>query len=112
MLHSKHEFTCTILAFVVALLGATLASSASPIDDAIETTFVKAVVKIDVSSNTPVFKDNVNICVSEGTGFLVTPGIVVTAEHVFKLDPTCGERIILVKSKSRQLERLATVVAT
>jgi hypothetical protein len=81
------------------------------IDDDIERAFRVAIVKIDVSSNTIVLKDNVNICKSEGTGFLVSASHVVTAEHVYTLAPECGERIIIVKSKPYNLQKLASIVA-
>lgn len=88
-----------------------LPARASDLEDIVESSFRQAIVKIDVSTVTPVIKDNVNICVGEGTGFIVSSTHVVTAEHVYQLAPECGERIILVKSRSHNLQKLAKVVA-
>jgi hypothetical protein len=102
----------TIASIGICCLLGSATTQASDVEDIIESTFREAVVKIDVSSNTPVIKDNVNICVGEGTGFLVTLNHVVTAEHVYALPPECGDRIILVKSKAHNIQKLASVIAT
>src|SRR5450756_14104 len=95
----------------ICLLLFSTVGRATQLDDIIKTTFRPAIVKIDVSSNTAVIKDDVNICRSEGTGFLVTASHVVTDEHVYALAPECGERIIIVKSAPYHLQKLAAVVA-
>jgi hypothetical protein len=100
-----------IAPFGICLLLFSTVGRTSPLEDIIESTFRPAIVKIDVSSNTPVIKDNVNICQSEGTGFLVSSSHVVTAEHVYALAPECGERIIIVKSNVHSLQKLASIVA-
>ncbi|MCP1738218.1 serine protease [Bradyrhizobium japonicum] len=78
--------------------------------DIIESTFREAIVKLVVSSAQPVYKDGVNLCESEGTGFLIGSNHVVTAEHVFILPKECGSPIIIVRSQSQSVERLAKVV--
>src|SRR3954454_2062636 len=80
----------------------------SPYENIIVNLFRHAIVKIDVGSTTAVFKENVNgesinICKSEGTGFLINSNHVVTAEHVYLLAPECGQRNIVVKSKKQNL---------
>jgi hypothetical protein len=87
------------------------AARASEFADIIESKFRHAIVKIDVSSTTPVFTDGINICKSEGTGFVVSSSHVVTAEHVYTLSAECGQRNIVVKSKAHNLQKLATIVA-
>lgn len=67
-------------------------------------------VKVDVSTNTSVFREGRNICVSEGTGFLVSSSHAITAEHVYNVPAECGERIILLKSRRHNLQVRATVV--
>jgi len=85
--------------------------NATEYEDAVERAFRKAIVKIDVSTNTPVFKNDRNICVSEGTGFLIAARHIVTAAHVYQqLPPECGKPIILAKYKAEGLQLLATVV--
>jgi Trypsin-like peptidase domain len=103
-----HKIATTALA--IALMSSTAART-SPLEDTVESTFRPAIVKIDVSSNTTVLKDGINICRSEGTGFLVSSDHVVTAEHVYVLAPECGERIIIVKSNGHHLQKLANIVA-
>jgi hypothetical protein len=88
----------------------------SPYENIIVNLFRHAIVKIDVSSTTAVFKENVNgesvnICKSEGTGFLINSNHVVTAEHVYLLAPECGQRNIVVKSKKQNLQKRADVIA-
>jgi hypothetical protein len=77
--------------------------------DVITEAFVNGIVKVDVSSNTAVFREEKNICKSEGTGFIISGSHVVTAEHVFKLDPACGQPVILLKSKRHSWQALAEV---
>lgn len=97
-------------ALVVALLVLqTCPGRTQELEQIVERTFRKAVVKIDVSTNTTVIRDDKNICVSEGTGFLVTSRHIVTAQHVYELDPACGKPIIIVKSVAYGLQKLATV---
>jgi trypsin-like peptidase len=93
-------------------LGCLLATGchASDLEDVIERTLKKAVVKIDVSTNTPVFENGKNVCKSEGTGFLISAKLVVTAAHVYRLPTACGEPIVLVKSTGGGGPVLASVV--
>jgi hypothetical protein len=107
-----------IATLVICLVFSTavLAAEPSPYENAIVSLFRHAIVKIDVSTTTPVFvenekKESVNICRSEGTGFLVNTNHVVTAEHVYLLAPECGQPSIVVKSKRSNLQKLAEVVA-
>ncbi len=72
--------------------------------------FRDGVVKVEVSSNTPVFQNGRNVCLSEGTGFLVSSSHAVTAEHVYNLPAECGDRIILLSSRRHNLQVRATVV--
>ena len=102
----------TVLALSVGVLFLALpaSSSANDADDIIEETLRKAIVKIDVSSNTAVIRNNENVCVSEGTGFVLTSHHVVTSQHVHQLDPGCGKPIIIVKARAYGVQRLATVI--
>jgi hypothetical protein len=70
----------------LATFGCVLISGchASEIEDVVEKTLKKAVVKLDVSTNTPVFENGKNICKSEGTGFLISQKLIVTAAHVHR----------------------------
>lgn len=107
----------------IAMLGISLvfstasrAAPPSPYEDILVRLFRHAIVKIDVSSTTAVFRENdrhenINICKSEGTGFLVNSRHVVTAEHVYLLAPECGKPNIVVKSKKPDMQKLADVVA-
>jgi hypothetical protein len=86
--------------------------SASELEDELVKLFDRAIVKIDVSSNLPVFdKEGVNVCTSEGTGFLVSHNDLVTAQHVLALNKACGEPIIIVKSVYG-LQQAGTLVAS
>ena len=110
------RLTLPLIGIGLVLSTACCASEPSAYENVIASLFRQAIVKIDVSSTTPVFKENdkqekVNICKSEGTGFLVNANHVVTAEHVYLLAPECGERNIVVKSKKNNLQKLAEVVA-
>lgn len=105
------RLTLPLIGIGLVLSTACRASEPSAYENVIASLFRQAIVKIDVSSTTPVFKENVNICKSEGTGFLVNANHVVTAEHVYLLAPECGERNIVVKSKKNNLQKLAEVVA-
>ncbi len=105
-----------LVAIGLVLSTAGRASEPSSYEDVIASLFRQAIVKVDVSSITPVFKENdkkeiVNVCKSEGTGFLVNSNHVVTAEHVYLLAPECGERNIVIKSKKNNLQKLAQVIA-
>ncbi|MGJ4893812.1 S1 family peptidase [Bradyrhizobium oligotrophicum] len=97
---------------ITSAVGVFIASSchATELEDLIEKALKKAVVKIDVSTNTPVFENGQNACVSEGTGFLIAPKLVVTAAHVHQLRAACGEPIILLKSSAGGGKILASVV--
>jgi hypothetical protein len=99
---------------VIALCALSLLSSASGFaseyEDRVEKTFRPAIVKIDVSTNTPVFDNGINICKSEGTGFLVSSSYVATAEHVYTLSPECGKPTILIKSAAFNIQTIGTVV--
>lgn len=97
---------------LLSLLPNLAMADAEAIETLVENTYRNAVVKIDVSSNTAVIRNNQNICHSEGTGFLVNKTDVVTAAHVFDLDKACGERIIFVKSRKHKLKALAKVIAS
>lgn len=77
---------------------------------AIENTYRNAIVKIDVSSNTPVIVDGKNICHSEGTGFLISRSHVVTAAHVLKIDPNCGDLVTIVKSRKHNIQKLGKLL--
>jgi hypothetical protein len=79
----------------------------------VENVYRSGVVKIDVSSNTPVFRvnkdgENENVCASEGTGFVVNRRTIITAEHVMAIPAECGTPIILIRSRLHKLELLAT----
>lgn len=76
----------------------------------IENTFRNAIVKIDVSSNTPVLENGRNVCRSEGTGFFVSKSHIITANHVLDIKVQCGEKIIMIKSRKHNLQKLASVV--
>lgn len=79
----------------------------------IENTYRNAVVKIDVSSRSPVFNaKGENICRSEGTGFLVSKKHVITAAHVVNIDPRCDGKIIVVKSRKHNTQKAASVVSS
>jgi hypothetical protein len=82
------------------------------LDEIVESTFRHAVVKVDVSSRTPIIKDGRNSCVSEGTGFLVSQSYVATASHVFDVDPQCGELTILLRSRRHEAARIAKIVVS
>lgn len=72
-----------------------------------------AIVKISVTSNTPVFDENRNnICKSEGTGFLVNRQTIVTAAHVIRLEKDCGAPIIIAKAQRFRWQVLVDVVKT
>jgi len=101
----------TVTALIAFCLVYADVARATEFADIIESKFRHAIVKIDVSSTTPVFKNGINICKSEGTGFLVSSRYVVTAEHVYTLSPECGQRNIVVKSKAQSLQKLAAIVA-
>ncbi len=94
--------------YIIFLAHAACAQDAAMI--AIENTYRNAIVKIDVSSNTRVVVNEKNICRSEGTGFLVSHTRIVTAAHVLELDPSCGERIIIVKSRKHGVQKLGKVI--
>jgi hypothetical protein len=86
---------------------------AEDIEDLIDKTFLDSIVKIEVSSNTPVFdKDGLNLCLSDGTGFLISKTHVVTAEHVYQLVPECGKVIIQVRSKKHNVNQIAKVLGS
>jgi hypothetical protein len=116
ILHQARLNIMRVLTFVV-----TLALSLSPsvaqyeraagLKAGVERFFVRAIVKIDVSSKKSVIRGSENICVSQGTGFLVSANHVITADHVVSLPSECGERIILLRSRAYKLERAASVVA-
>src|SRR4051812_35082478 len=96
----------------LSAVGVLLGSSchANELEDVVEKALKKAIVKIEVSTNTPVFENGQNVCVSEGTGFLISTKLVVTAAHVHQLRAACGEPIILLKSSTGSGQILAAVV--
>ncbi|MHC2371322.1 hypothetical protein ACVIQT_005970 [Bradyrhizobium diazoefficiens] len=88
-------------------------AKAQDVDDDLKITFRNAVVKVDVSSNTPVIRDGVNVCNSEGTGFLISSSHVATAAHVIQIPSECGKPLIILKSrKHNNMMRLAEVIAS
>jgi lanthanide-dependent methanol dehydrogenase len=99
-----------VLCFGGCLLVCVSACKATDLEDIVESTLKKAIVKVDVSTNIPVFEKNQNICKSEGTGFLITSRHLVTASHVYDLPAKCGSPIILVKPIASTSQMVATVV--
>ncbi|MBI1204392.1 MAG: hypothetical protein GC182_17975 [Rhodopseudomonas sp.] len=104
----------TVRTGVAVLLALAMVASGRPaahadgIQDIVDSTYRNAVVKIDVSSNTPSFDgDGNNICKSEGTGFFVyNRSTIVTATHVIELPPACGDVIVIARSRKNKWERL------
>ncbi|TAZ56707.1 serine protease family protein [Rhizobium ruizarguesonis] len=77
----------------------------------IKTTFRRAVVKVVVSANKPIFdSNNNNICISEGTAFLISGEYAVTANHVLNIDPKCKGVVIELKSFSTNKSWTASII--
>lgn len=81
-----------------------------------EQTFRNGIVKIGVTGQTAVYETDANgkdknICVSEGTGFVLNRRHVVTADHVTVLDPRCGNANIRITSRRHKIEMPATKIA-
>lgn len=115
--HSSARNLAVILPGAWLLLQASLAAAGepSPYMQGVVSVFRNAIVKIDVSTPQAVFKpgpqgESINICKSEGTGFLVSASHVVTAAHVVQLADECGKPNVVIKSKRAQLQKLATVM--
>ncbi len=98
---------CLLVALTTESRSAAYADSLKRI---VETSFRNAIVKIDVSSKIPVIRDGKNLCLSEGTGFLVSSSFVASAGHVFELDPGCGELTIVLRSRRNNVERVAKLI--
>jgi hypothetical protein len=106
----KQKWLCVGLLLVVANRSAF--ANAQDLDDILKVVFRNAVLKIDVSSNTPVIKDGVNVCNAEGTAFLISSSHVATAGHVLQVPAECGKPVITLKSRRHNLIRLAEVIAS
>jgi hypothetical protein len=98
---------CLLVALTAESRSAACADSLQRI---VEISFRNAIVKIDVSSKTPVIRDGKNLCLSEGTGFLVSSSFVASAGHVFELDPGCGELTIVLRSRRNNVARVAKLI--
>ncbi len=85
---------------------------AENLEDIIKVTFRNAVVKINVSSLTPVIEGGKNLCLSEGTGFLISQNHVATAKHIFDVDKRCGRPTILLQSRRHNVTRMGRVLAS
>lgn len=103
---------CAGTGLLLAAIAAGSPSARADVEDIIKSTFRNAVVKIDVSSLTPIFEGGKNLCVSEGTGFLVSRNHVATAAHVFDVDSRCGQLTILLKSRKHNVTRVGERVAS
>jgi hypothetical protein len=95
-----------LLLFSAAIAG----DARADLDDIIEATFRNAVTKVDVSSNTPVIRNNVNVCNSQGTAFLIASSYAATAAHVLEIDPECGKPVILLRSRKHNVTLSAQLV--
>ncbi|MDW9738323.1 hypothetical protein GOC00_25940 [Sinorhizobium meliloti] len=81
-------------------------------EDIVGQAFRRAILKVDVSAPNSVFDDDdINICKSEGTAFLIGRNMAVTASHVFDLHPDCGAPVISLESKTFNAEFFADVLA-
>lgn len=102
------------LIFGSALLAPSLSlgQSSSDLQSVLLSVYRHSIFKVDVSTNTAVIHQNSNICLSEGTGFLVNSSHVITADHVVNLAAECGPRIIILKSAEHNVQLRAEVVAS
>lgn len=96
----------------VVFVASNVAVAQFDMQDIIESTFSNGILKIDVSSNTPVIVGEKNICSSQGTGFLLSSSHVATATHVLQLDPRCGSPVIIVRSRAHHVNQIATLVSS
>jgi len=110
-MHARLGAALGLLTFLLST-SASGQPAATELQFALLSVFQDGVVKVEVSTNTPVFQDGRNVCVSEGTGFLISSSYAVTAEHVYNMPRECGEPIILLKSRRHNMQVLATVVDT
>ncbi|WP_146177840.1 hypothetical protein [Achromobacter mucicolens] len=85
-------------------------SHSQDIREIVEQAFRRSILKVDVSTPTPVFSNGINICRSEGTAFLIGENLAVTASHVYALEPSCGTPTILLESAAYKLQVQAEVV--
>lgn len=99
------------LLFGTAMLASTSALGGG-VEDIIQNSYRRAVVKIATSSNEAVFDETgKNICRSEGTGFLVDRQHIITAEHVYKLDNRCGVPIVFARSNRLNWQSRVEIVS-
>ncbi|MGJ4927905.1 S1 family peptidase [Bradyrhizobium sp. HKCCYLS2038] len=104
---------CVGLSFLaITIFCGASSSKADGLKRIIEASFRNAIVKVDVSSQTPIIKDGKNLCLSEGTGFLLSSRYVASAGHVFDVDRGCGELTIVLKSRRNNIARVAKLVAS
>jgi hypothetical protein len=100
-----------VLMGLLACLSASSPAEASDYEDLIKSIFKNSILKVEVSNNAPIFDDKgVNICRSEGTGFLISSQYVITAEHVFHLSPKCAKPVIVLQTRLPDTQRAADVV--
>lgn len=98
------------LTFLIALAAEnSICGSAGaqvPSDKILLQNFLKpAIVKIEVTfEKSKRDANNIELCASEGTGFIVDRKHIVTATHVYNFDPDCGQARIFAKSRFHESE--------
>ncbi|MGO7323783.1 glycoside hydrolase family protein [Rhizobium ruizarguesonis] len=91
----KSRWSVIVLCF--AMLAPTGSHAASNLAVAIKF-LMPSIVKISVSFQKSILVDNVEQCQSEGTGFIIDSTHILTDEHVYSFNPSCGKAEIFAKS--------------